>query len=318
MYRDLGFIEVGGKHARRESDKGGERYLRLSRLPPQADRGLRARQRQLLSEYCVEFPDLGGAGGRHRLPSSDDVLAKWMALTSDEDRVIRRANMHLIGRQHDPAHPARPLAPRGSGAAGGLELEHKAGDGNGSQTPSAGVTADLRSRSRVLLDGPGNRGARPAEGRGLRRRGSAASHRGRGQHLDRDHALQLPPAPPRRAGEGGVRAAGATPMEFNTVAISDGITMGTEGMRSSLVSREVIADSIELVARGHMFDALIHVLGLRQDDSRLRDGPRPALRRARPDALRRLDRPRALAGQGRDHPGGLRGHWRARRRPVGR
>ena len=55
----------------------------------------------------------------------------------------------------------------------------------------------------------------------------------------------------------GVRAAGGTPMEFNTVAISDGITMGTEGMRASLVSREVIADSIELVARGHMFDALV-------------------------------------------------------------
>ena len=53
----------------------------------------------------------------------------------------------------------------------------------------------------------------------------------------------------------GVRAAGGTPMEFNTVAISDGITMGTEGMKASLVSREVIADSIELVARGHMFDA---------------------------------------------------------------
>jgi len=55
----------------------------------------------------------------------------------------------------------------------------------------------------------------------------------------------------------GVRAAGGTPMEFNTIAISDGITMGTEGMRASLVSREVIADSIELVARGHMFDGLV-------------------------------------------------------------
>src|SRR6266566_6233827 len=52
----------------------------------------------------------------------------------------------------------------------------------------------------------------------------------------------------------GIKAAGANPMEFNTIAISDGITMGTEGMKTSLVSREVIADSIELVARGHMFD----------------------------------------------------------------
>jgi len=55
----------------------------------------------------------------------------------------------------------------------------------------------------------------------------------------------------------GVRASGGTPMEFNTIAISDGITMGTEGMKASLVSREVIADSIELVARGHMFDGMV-------------------------------------------------------------
>jgi dihydroxy-acid dehydratase len=55
----------------------------------------------------------------------------------------------------------------------------------------------------------------------------------------------------------GVRKAGGTPMEFNTVSISDGVTMGTEGMKSSLVSREVIADSVELVGRGHMFDAII-------------------------------------------------------------
>lgn len=55
----------------------------------------------------------------------------------------------------------------------------------------------------------------------------------------------------------GIRAAGGTPMEFNTVAISDGVTMGTEGMKTSLVSREVIADSVELVGRGHMFDAII-------------------------------------------------------------
>ena len=55
----------------------------------------------------------------------------------------------------------------------------------------------------------------------------------------------------------GVRAAGGTPMEFNTVAISDGITMGTQGMKTSLVSREVIADSIELMVRGYQFDAIV-------------------------------------------------------------
>src|SRR5579864_9174848 len=55
----------------------------------------------------------------------------------------------------------------------------------------------------------------------------------------------------------GIRAAGGTPMEFNTIAISDGVTMGTEGMKASLVSRDIIADSIELVARGHMFDGIV-------------------------------------------------------------
>src|SRR5216110_2547588 len=59
----------------------------------------------------------------------------------------------------------------------------------------------------------------------------------------------------------GIRAAGGTPMEFNTIAISDGITMGTEGMRASLVSREVIADSIELVTRGNGFDGLVVLVG---------------------------------------------------------
>ncbi|MCP9472010.1 MAG: dihydroxy-acid dehydratase [Nitrospira sp.] len=59
----------------------------------------------------------------------------------------------------------------------------------------------------------------------------------------------------------GIRAAGGTPIEYNTIAVSDGISMGTEGMRASLISREVIADSIELVARGHLFDAVVALSG---------------------------------------------------------
>ncbi len=59
----------------------------------------------------------------------------------------------------------------------------------------------------------------------------------------------------------GIRAAGATPMEFNTISISDGVTMGTEGMKASLVSRELIADSIELVGRGYLFDAMVVIVG---------------------------------------------------------
>jgi hypothetical protein len=109
MYRDLGFIRVPGRHARRDMDRQGRSsyaYLVYAHKPIVAyvpETG------QLLSEYCVEFPDLEGTGRAARLPSSDDVLAKWMALTSDEDRVIRRANMHLVGRQHDPARIRRDL-----------------------------------------------------------------------------------------------------------------------------------------------------------------------------------------------------------------
>ncbi|HEV7502705.1 MAG TPA: dihydroxy-acid dehydratase, partial [Vicinamibacteria bacterium] len=59
----------------------------------------------------------------------------------------------------------------------------------------------------------------------------------------------------------GIRAAGGTPIEFNTITVTDGIAMGTEGMRASLVSREVIADSVELVVRGHLLDAMVTISG---------------------------------------------------------
>jgi dihydroxy-acid dehydratase len=80
----------------------------------------------------------------------------------------------------------------------------------------------------------------------------------------------------------GVRRAGGTPMEVNTIAISDGVTMGTEGMKASLVSREVIADSIELVARGHMFDALVVIVGC---DKTIPAGAMALLRLNRPGVV---------------------------------
>ena len=90
----------------------------------------------------------------------------------------------------------------------------------------------------------------------------------------------------------GIRDAGGTPMEFNTIAVSDGVSMGTEGMRASLVSREVIADSIELVARGHLFDGLVCLVGC----DKTIPAAVMALGAARPPrarALQRLDRARA-------------------------
>jgi dihydroxy-acid dehydratase len=93
----------------------------------------------------------------------------------------------------------------------------------------------------------------------------------------------------------GIREAGATPMEFNTISISDGVTMGTEGMRASLVSREVIADSIELVARGHLFDGLVCLVGC---DKTI---PGSAM------ALCRLDVPGLVLYGGSTAPGRFRG-----------
>jgi dihydroxy-acid dehydratase len=93
----------------------------------------------------------------------------------------------------------------------------------------------------------------------------------------------------------GVRAAGGTPMEFNTISVSDGVSMGTEGMRASLVSREVIADSIELVARGHLFDGLVCLVGC--------DKTIPAAVMA----LARLDVPGLVLYNGSIAPGRFRG-----------
>jgi dihydroxy-acid dehydratase len=94
----------------------------------------------------------------------------------------------------------------------------------------------------------------------------------------------------------GIRAAGGTPIEFNTISVSDGVSMGTTGMRASLISREVIADSIELVVEGHLFDGLVCLVGC---DKTL---PGAAM------ALARLDVPGLLFYNGSIAPGSYNGH----------
>jgi hypothetical protein len=109
MYRDLGFIRVWGAQADgpgRGTNGAPYAYLIYPHKPivaylPQTGR--------LLNEYCVEFPDETRPYGSARLPDSDDVLAKWMALTGDERRLIATANMHLPGRQVDPKTVRRDL-----------------------------------------------------------------------------------------------------------------------------------------------------------------------------------------------------------------
>jgi hypothetical protein len=105
MYRDLGFIRVEGK---RTVPSGPAPYAYLI-YPHKPIVSYVPASGRLLSEYCVDFPDLGFHGPRGRLPASDDVLAKWMALTGDEKRLINEANMHLPGRQVDPGRVRRDL-----------------------------------------------------------------------------------------------------------------------------------------------------------------------------------------------------------------
>ena len=111
MYRDLGFIRVWGTLAEGPTDgrdSGGAAYAYLV-YPHRAIVAYLAQTHRLLSEYCVAFPDQDRPYGSTRLPDSDDVLAKWMALTGDEQRLIATANMHLPGRQLDPARVKRDL-----------------------------------------------------------------------------------------------------------------------------------------------------------------------------------------------------------------
>ena len=111
MYRDLGFIRVWGGQAARAGDRAtaaGAAYAYLI-YPHKPILAYLPQTGRLLTEYCVAFPDETRPYGSARLPDSDDVLAKWMALTGDEQRLIRTANLHLPGRQLDPRHVKRDL-----------------------------------------------------------------------------------------------------------------------------------------------------------------------------------------------------------------
>ena len=111
MYRDLGFIRVWGSEAGGPEegwDLGGAPYAYLI-YPHKPIVAYLPQTGQLLNEYCVEFPDETRPYGSPRLPDSDDVLAKWMALKGDERRLISQANLHLPGRQVDPKKVQRDL-----------------------------------------------------------------------------------------------------------------------------------------------------------------------------------------------------------------
>jgi hypothetical protein len=114
MYRDLGLLRVWGALSG-GPERGGSPATALGApyayliYPHKPIVAYMPQTRELLSEYCVTFPDETRPYGSARLPDSDDVLAKWMALTADERRLIETANMHLAGRQVDPSRVRRDL-----------------------------------------------------------------------------------------------------------------------------------------------------------------------------------------------------------------
>ena len=250
MYRDLGFLRVWGG----QSDPDGPSELRgvdyayliyphkpIVAYLPQTGR--------LLNEYCVEFPDETRPYGSPRLPDSDDVLAKWMALKGDERRIIAEANLHLPGRQLDPrqierdlwrlgrwererlaracapaARRARPSPPTGSG----IGRTPRRAPGN---VPALMAGAlDPKHQSRPLTEGPERAAARAyLHGIGFDAEALAKPIIGVAstwtETMPCNFSLRALAAKVKE----GIRAAGGTPMEFNTIAISDGITMGTRG-----------------------------------------------------------------------------------------
>jgi len=111
MYRDLGFVRVWGMQAERPGEHAataGTPYAYLV-YPHKPVLAYLPQTGRLLNEYCVAFPDETRPYGSARLPDSDDVLAKWMALTGDERRLVESANLHLPGRQLDPRQVKRDL-----------------------------------------------------------------------------------------------------------------------------------------------------------------------------------------------------------------
>ena len=268
MYRDLGFLRVWGGQSDPDgpSDLRGVDYAYLI-YPHKPIVAYLPQTGRLLNEYCVEFPDETRPYGSPRLPDSDDVLAKWMALQGDERRIISEANLHLPGRQIDPRQIQRDLWRLGRWERERLARAMRAGAAPGSSPsprtdkvrPSWTATAlDPKHQSRQLTEGPARAAARSylhgigfdAEALSKPIIGVASTWT---ETMPCNFGLRVLAAKVKE----GIRAAGGTPMEFNTIAISDGITMGTSGMKTSLVSREVVADSIELVARGHLFDGIV-------------------------------------------------------------
>ena len=163
-------------------------------------------------------------------------------------------------------------------------------------TDAVKTAYDPREHSRILLDGPDRAAARAMlKAIGFTDEDLAKPIIGVGTTWIETMPCNYNQREMAEHVKAGVREAGGAPLEFNTISISDGITMGSEGMKASLISREVIADSIELVARGHLFDGLVCLVGC--------DKTLPGATMA----LARLDLPGLALYNGTINPGVIRG-----------
>ena len=268
MYRDLGFIRVWGGQAGLPADAArdlrGVPYAYLV-YPHKPIVAYLPQTGALLNEYCVEFPD-------ETRPYGSRAAARLRRRARQVDGAEgRRAAPDLRGQPAPARPPGRPqadpprhLAPRPLGARAALPPRRGrpgrpvAAGGAAEQPRFARPLVDPKHNSRALTEGPERAAARAyLKGIGFDDEALSKPIIGVAHSWTETMPCNFNHRALAAKVKEGVRAAGGTPMEFNTIAISDGITMGTSGMKTSLVSREVIADSIELVARGHLFDAVV-------------------------------------------------------------
>ena len=312
MYRELGFMRVWGGLGERGR---GER-LRLPDLPAQADRRLRARSGSDAQRVLRRVPRRLRPYGSARLPDSDDVLAKWMALTADERGLIADANMHLPGRQVDPERVRRDLVrlarwePRARRARAAAARGRRRRGSRATCAPAASISSTAAAPSPRVPSGlpraptctASATAPRTSQSRSSawRTRGSrrcpATSTTGAGGEGQGGH--------PRRRGH-----ADGAQHDRDLRRDHDG------HHRHARLAGVARAD--RRLDRARRLGACVRRAGddlrLRQDDPGHRDGAR-APGHPRADALRRLDPARSLQGRRGHDPAGVRGGRRARRR----
>src|SRR2546426_5058773 len=241
----------------------------LRRHPHRSDRGAGRLDRHAALRLARRRGRAGPVRARARLRAGHRRQGARESVRSDRKRRAAAAPLAASGggggrpRSRHRRGPGIGRAHGGRGRSRRPGLQHRRDRGRGRPRPFPAqgdtlMAEDPRSRSRAITDGPDRAPARAMlKGIGFTDADLSRPIVGVATTWTETMPCNFHLRRLAERVKEGIRSAGATPMEFNTIAISDGVTMGTEGMKASLVSREVIADSIELVGRGHLFDAMV-------------------------------------------------------------